>query len=91
VRDFSREQREALIELQKRCVSAPVLAHPDFSKPFTIMSDGSIKGVGAVLLQENSEGQLTAIAYFSKALSEAQQNYAQCEIETLALLCALEL
>ena len=88
---FNQEQRRALEELQKRCVTAPVLAHPDFKKPFTIMSDGSGKGIGAVLMQENEQGQLTAVAYFSKALTPAQKNYAQCEIETLALLCALEL
>ena len=40
--------------------------------------------------QRNDAGQLIAVAYFSKSLTPAQKAYGQCEIETLALLCALE-
>ena len=88
---FSKEQLEAFEDLKSRCVNAPVLAHPRFDKQFTIMADGSPDGIGAVLLQEDDEGRMVAVAYFSKALTPAQQSYAQCEIETLALLASLEL
>ena len=87
---FSEEQKEAFETLRKACLSPPVLAHPRWDREFTIMSDGSPTGVGACLAQENDEGQLVAVAYFSKALTPAQQAYGQCEIETLALLSALE-
>ena len=90
-KNFTPEQLHAFEELRDRCVNAPVLAHPNFDKPFTIMADGSPDGIGAVLLQSDNEGRMVAVAYFSKALTPAQKGYAQCEIETLALLAALEL
>ncbi|GKC58061.1 putative nucleotidyltransferase, ribonuclease H [Tanacetum coccineum] len=48
--------------------NTPVLALPDFSKPFLIQTDASRSGVGAVLSQD---GHL--IAYFSKQMSPRLQ------------------
>ena len=42
----------AFEKIKESLLNAPVLRHPDFSKPFEVVSDASDFGVGAVLLQE---------------------------------------
>ena len=53
---WTEECQEAFIELRHRLTSTPVLAHPDFSKPFTLDTDASNTGIGAVLSQEGEDG-----------------------------------
>jgi hypothetical protein len=49
-------------------VSAPVLALPDFSKPFCLETDASKLGIGAMLMKDGHP-----IAYLSKALGPKSQ------------------
>lgn len=60
------------------------LAHPDFTRPFTLSTDASLDGIGAVLSQVQ-EGETLArpIAFASKSLSQSQKNY---PAQTLPLL-----
>ncbi|KAK4322805.1 hypothetical protein Pmani_006471 [Petrolisthes manimaculis] len=69
--------------------SAPVLAYPDYSKPFILNTDASNSGLGAVLMQEH-QGKNRPIAYASRALNKAEKNYAVTEIEALAVVWALK-
>ena len=68
--------------------SAPVLAAPDFGKPFKLEVDASAVGVGAALLQEDVEGVNRPISFFSRKFNPCQSRYSTIEQETLALFWA---
>ena len=83
-------QQQAFAELKNRLTSSPVLRLPDLSKPFTIQTDASKLGTGAVLLQQDAMGVSHPCAYLSQALVGAEQNYQVYDLELLAVICALK-
>ena len=64
----------------------PVLIAPDFTKPV----DASDQGIGAVLMQEDSNGIHHPICYFSKKLNKHQKVYSTIKKEGLALISGLQ-
>ena len=54
--DLSPEAREAFERLKANCLQAPILAFPDFNKPFLLETDASGWGLGAVLSQKQADG-----------------------------------
>ena len=70
-------------------VTSPVLAYPDFNRPFTLHTDASGAGLGAVLEQEDGEGQLHPVAYASRTLSKHERNYGVTEMEALRVVWSL--
>ena len=75
----------AFDQLKQALTTAPVLQLPDFSKVFTIETDASAKGIGAILQQEGHP-----IAYISKALGPKNQSLSKYEKECLAILMAVD-
>jgi hypothetical protein len=71
--------------LQSALVTAPVLALPDFSKPFCLETDASGYGVGVVLMQDNHP-----IAFVSKALGPNMRGLSTYEKEYVAILLAID-
>ena len=59
---WTTECQNAFESLKDKLICTPVLAYPDFSKPFVLETDASIKGLGAVLSQKQSNGQLHPVA-----------------------------
>ena len=83
--DLPQEAREAFDRLKAACLQAPILAFPDFGKPFLLETDASGKGLGAVLLQKQSDGRYHPIAYASRIMTETKQRYHSNKQEFLAL------
>ncbi|KAG1031865.1 hypothetical protein G6F43_013870 [Rhizopus delemar] len=75
--------------IKKMISSAPVMMTPDMNKPFRIECDASDFAIGAVLMQEESEGIWKPVAFESKKLSQAERNYPAQERELLSILHAL--
>jgi len=75
----------AFDKLKQAMCTTPVLAMPDFSKPFTIESDACGNGLGVVLLQDEHP-----IAFTSKALSGKNLAASTYEKEMMALLHAVQ-
>lgn len=69
--------------LKQQLINPPILQYPDFRKIFTLTTDASDYGLGAILSQ-NHEGSDLPIAYASRALNKAERNYSTIEKEMLA-------
>ncbi|WVZ50528.1 hypothetical protein U9M48_001773 [Paspalum notatum var. saurae] len=82
---WSSEQQTAFDTSKAALSSAPVLAVPNFAKPFCIETDASALGIGAVLLQDGHP-----LAFISKPLGPKTAGLSTYEKEYLAILLAVE-
>ena len=62
----------------------------DPAKPNRIETDGSDLAIGACLLQPDSQKRWHPIAYYSRKLSPAEQNYDIADKELLAIVACLK-
>ena len=80
----------AFKSLKETMISAPILVSPDWKKPFRGHIDASQTAVGGTLTQLDENGKDRVIAYFSKKLDPAEQNYTANDRELLGLIRFLE-
>ena len=78
-------QQRAFNRVKKALVNPPVLVLPDFTLPFELISDASLAGTGAVLVQQGRP-----VAYTSKKFGPAEKNYTTGEQELLGVYTALK-
>ena len=79
------KHQAAFQEMKKEIYCAPVLAYNTPKKETMLQTDASINGLGACLLQEEKP-----VYFASKALTEAQKGYVAIELESLAVVWAME-
>ena len=84
------EQQKAFEALKMALCSAPVLARPDFSRPFKIQCDASGVALGPILTQENEAGEEHPIVYLSRTLNPHEQNHTVSDKELSAVVCSIE-
>lgn len=79
------QAQSAFVALKEAMCSTPVLALPDFAKPFVIETDACATGIGVVLSQEGHP-----VAFYSKALGIVNQRLSIYEKEFLAIMMAVD-
>ena len=82
---WTSECQEAFEWLKKLCTETPVLAYPDFTKPFKLHINACDKGLGAILYQDQADGKEKPISFASRSLNKAKSNYPAHKLEFLAL------
>ena len=87
---FNEECIKSFNILRDALMKAPILKQADSNKSYILETDASNVALGAVLLQKDDNDDIHPIAYASKTMNPAQQNYSPSEKECLALIWALE-
>ena len=82
-------QMESFERLKESLCSAPVLRTFDVNLPIFVTTDASQYAIGAVLEQEESNKR-RPVAFASRTLNDAEQNYAAHERELLAIVDTLK-
>lgn len=81
-----KEKQQACWEhLKKLATTTPILQYYEAKTPLQLQVDASKSGLGACLMQNGKP-----IAYASKAMTKAEQNYSQIEKEALAVVFGME-
>ena len=83
-------QQRAFSCIKEILTSSPVLALFDPNSGTIVQADVSSFGLGAVLLQTQSTGDLKPVAFISRSMTPTEQRYAQIEKEALAFTWACE-
>ena len=82
---WSLQAQEAFDTLKAKIASSPVLMCPDMSRMFTLQTDTSDYGIGAVLSQTGEDGEEHPVAFFSQKLLPRERRYSTIEKECLAI------
>ena len=82
--------QEEFDQLKKALMETPVLAYPDYSKPFILETDTSLKGLGTVLSQKGDDNEIHVIAYASQSLrplEKSMRDYSSAKIALKWSIC----
>ena len=83
---WTSECQHSFEELKYKLTRVPVLAYPDFSKPFILDTDASDFGIGGVLSPGGNDGEEHVVSYTSRSLSKAERGYCVTCRELLAVV-----
>lgn len=86
---WKERQKKAFEALKQACIDGPTLRMFDSGKPVHIETDASDRAIGACLTQDH-EGKRHPVAYYSRKMTPAEQNYDIHDKELLAIVAALQ-
>ncbi|BES89764.1 Hypothetical Protein NTJ_02564 [Nesidiocoris tenuis] len=82
---WGHSQESAFNQIKELLSTAPNLELYNVAVPTRISSDASMFGLGGVLLQQQTYPRWLPVAYISRTLNDAEQNYSNIEQEALAV------
>lgn len=87
---WKEEQQSAFEQVKEWMTSDPVLTAPDYSLPFTLQTDASFSGLGAVLSQTDKDNKEHPVAFWSRKTLDRETRYSASEVECLAAVEAIK-
>ena len=93
--DWTSDRHAAFQSLRDALANSPILSHPDFDKPFSVATDASNVGIGAVLYQlrdmqaSDCSSNRLWVRFVARALQPAERNYSATRRELLAIVFLL--
>jgi hypothetical protein len=88
--EWTTERKEAFKQIKEAFTKEPVLQMFNANKPSRVETDASDYGLGAVLYQENENGEWRPIYYWSRKMIPAELNYDIYDKELLAIVEAFK-
>ena len=82
--------RNAFENIKEQLITSPILGFPDTDRDYSVYTDASDVGTGAVLAQVDDCGAERVISFASKAFSGAEKNWTTTEKEAFAVVWALQ-
>ena len=83
---WSKSCESSFQKLKSQLSAKPILVHYGSTLPLKLACDASPYVVGTVISHVMPSGEERPIAFGSRTLSKAEQNYAQVEKEALAII-----
>ena len=84
--EWAESQQQAFDILKQKIITAPVLTHPDYEKPFILYIDASYEGLGFILVQEGPDRKEYPVQYDGRKLKFAERNYTITDFECLGIV-----
>ena len=88
--NWGRRQEEAFQELKERLTNAEMMAYFDKDAKTEVIVDASPVGIGAILSQQQKNGEYRPVYYASRSLTSVERRYSQTEKEALAVVWGCE-
>jgi len=84
--EWNAESLAAFEKLIRKLIQALIFQYPNFEEPFILTTDASQYTIGSVISQGREIGKDLPIAYASRTLNTAKQNYGTTEKELLSIV-----
>ena len=87
--EWTEEMTRSFNDIKAAILEAPLLRFLDYASQIIVQTDASVDGVGAMLFQEDLDGNPQPVAYASKAFNATQSNWSTVEQEMFAVVFAV--
>ena len=87
---WTSQHQNAFDQLKTMLTSSNVLVYYNLAANTELIIDASSHGLGAILAQEQTDGQFKPVRYASRSLDDTETRYSQTEREALGARWACE-